>query len=136
MDLNSPFSTATMWTLFSLFHVFMAVALWKMASRTKEEPAWFALIPVLNILLFLKLARKPLWWIALFFLPIINVLALIAAAMSLCQRFGVDKWWGLVSIVSPFNLILYLYLAFGTHEIHETHEAAAPQPFTIPPIQP
>ena len=80
------------WFAFGLIHFVMAVALWKMAERTKEESAWFAIIPLLNVILFLKLARRPLWWVILFFLPIVNLVALIMATMSLCERFGVNKW--------------------------------------------
>lgn len=99
---------------FLVFHVVMALALWKMANRTKEEPKWFALVPILNIALFMKLAKKPLWWVILLFIPLVNIVTIVVATMALCARFGVNKWWGLVSLISPLNLVLYLYLAFGT----------------------
>jgi len=101
---------------FLVFHLIMAVALWKMADRTKTEPKWFALVPLLNIALFLKIAGKPLWWLILFFIPIVNIVTFVVAAMALCTRFGLNKWWGLASLVSPFNLILFLYLAYGTEK--------------------
>jgi len=109
---------------FLLFHLVMAVALWRMAERTKTEPKWFALVPLLNIALFLKIAKKPLWWLILFFIPIVNIVTLIVATMALCERFGLNKWWSLASLISPFNLILYLYLAYGT----ETPPASHPAP--------
>src|SRR5688572_4382398 len=99
-----------------VFHLIMAAALWKMAERTKTDPQWFALVPLLNIVLFMKLAKKPMWWLILFFLPIVNLITLVVATMALCERFGVNKWWGLASLVSPLNLVLYLYLAFGTEK--------------------
>lgn len=98
------------------FHVIMAIVLWKLASRTKDEPKWFALVPLLNIVLFLKIAKKPLWWLLLFFIPLVNLVTIVVATMALCVRFGMNKWWGLASLFSPFNLILYLYLAFGTEK--------------------
>lgn len=99
-----------------VFHVVLAVALWKMATRTKDEPRWFALVPFLNIALFLKVAKKPLWWLLLFLVPLVNIVTLVVATMALCERFGVNKWWGLASLVSPINLALYLYLAYGTEK--------------------
>lgn len=101
------------WLLLLFFHLLMAPALWKMADRVKEEPKWFAIVPILNLVLMLKLARRPMWWLILFLLPIVNLVALIAVTMSICERFGLNKWWGLVSVLSPFNAILFLYLAFG-----------------------
>src|SRR5512135_692616 len=101
------------WLVFLFFHLVMAVALWKMAERTKEEPKWFAIVPVLNVVLFLKLAKRPMWWLILFLLPLVNIVVLIVATMAICQRFGINKWWGLLAVISPFNLVLYLYLAFA-----------------------
>lgn len=106
-----------------VFHFIMAAALWKMAARTKDGPQWFALVPLLNIVLFLKIAKKPLWWLILFFLPIVNLVTVVVASMALCERFGVNKWWGLVSLVNPFNLVLFLYLAYGTEKSHAPHPA-------------
>lgn len=128
MIATQPFGFSP-WVVFSLFHIVMAFALWKMAERTKEEPKWFAVLPLLNVMLLLKIARKPMWWLILFFLPIVNIVALIMATMALCERFGVEKWWGLVAILSPFNLILYVYLAYGT-------EDKAPSPPQTPPATP
>ncbi len=122
------FGGVSPWFAFGLVHFVMAIALWKMAERTKEEPAWFAIIPLLNVILFLKLARRPAWWVILFFLPIVNLVALIMATMSLCERFGLKKWWGLLAIVSPANLLLYLYLAFATNEMEPPTPPAPPQP--------
>lgn len=100
--------------VFLVFHVALAVSLWKMASRVHEEPKWFALVPVLNIVLFLKLAKRPLWWLILLLIPVVNFVTLVAAAMPLCERFGLNKWWALAMLISPLNIILLLYLAFGT----------------------
>jgi len=120
--------------LFLVLHFTMAVAFWKMAARTKEEPKWFALVPILNLVLFLKLARRPLWWLLLFLVPIVNLVTVVVATMSLCERFGVNKWWGLVALLSPLNIVLFLYLAYGTDKA-EPPKSPPPVP-QIPPVQP
>lgn len=115
-------SDTSPWLVFLFFHLVMAIALWKMAEKTKEEPKWFAFVPVLNVALFLKLAKRPMWWLILFLVPIVNIVVLIVATMAICERFGLNKWWGLLAVISPLNLVLYLYLAFG-----KTPMAAAPK---------
>jgi hypothetical protein len=127
--MDMTFDTPGALAVFLIVHLALAAAFWKMAERTREEPKWFALVPVLNLVLFLKLAKRPLWWLLLFLVPLVNVVTMVMAAMSLCERFRLNKWWGLVSIVSPFNLFLYLYLAYGTED------AAAPKP-PEPPAAP
>lgn len=129
MDFYQNTGAATFGLL--IFHVVVAVALWKMAERAKEEPRWFALVPFLNIALLLKIAKKPLWWLLLFLVPFVNIITLVVATMGLCERFGVNKWWALVSLVSPLNLILYLYLAYGT--VKTPAAAVTPTTPQIPP---
>jgi len=125
---NSYFDGGAAGLGFLVFHVVMAVALWKMSSRTKDEPQWFALVPFLNILLFLKIAKKPLWWIFLFVIPLVNIVTIVVTTMAVCERFGVNKWWGLASLVSPLNLALYIYLAYGTEKTPVMPTAKPPEP--------
>ncbi len=111
------------WTVFIFFHLVMAYALWKMAERLGEESKWYAFVPVLNVVLLLKLAKRPIWWLVLFLLPIANIVVLIVVTMDVCARFGLNKWWGLLAVLSPFNLVLYLYMALS----EKTAQPAAPK---------
>lgn len=114
------------WFGFGLFYAVMALALWRMADKTDTHPNWYALVPILNVILFLRLARKPDWWAILIFLPVVNLIAGAIAAMDLCERFGISKWYGLLTFVSPLNLALYLYLAFQAEP--EPRAPHLPQP--------
>lgn len=96
-------------------HILVAIPLWKLAKKTKEEPAWFAWVPILNAVLALKIARKPYWWLLLFLIPIVNLFMAILLMMALCERVAVNKWWGLLGFISPANLILLYVLAFVDH---------------------
>jgi signal peptidase I len=108
-----------------IFHLLMAVALWKMAEKAEEEPKWYALVPILNAVLFMRLAKRPAWWVVLLFVPLVNIAVIALSSMALCERFGLKRWWGLLSLISPANLILYLYLGLGP-----------PRPAAAPPGSP
>ncbi len=41
-------------------YVVMAISLMKIANRTNTENAWFAWIPILNLILMLQIAQRPL----------------------------------------------------------------------------
>lgn len=99
---------------FLAFHVVMAFVLTRLASRFGVRPSWFALVPFLNIVLFLRVAGRPDWWVVLFLVPGVNLVTLVVATMSLCSRHKISAWWGLLAPFSPLNLALYLYLAYGT----------------------
>jgi signal peptidase I len=87
------------------------VALYFIFGKAKVA-GWKAIIPVLNIIELLKIVGRPLWWIVLFFIPIINVIVLISVALDLYKSFGKRKWYDqlLGIIVAPFYM---LYIAFN-----------------------
>lgn len=116
------------WAIVS--HILLAIPLWKMAERTKDEPRWFAWVPFLNGVLAIKIARKPLWWILLFFIPLVNFIMMIVLMMALCERFRMNKWWGLLGIITPANIVLLYYLAYATEQI------ADPGTSKVPDVQP
>ena len=62
-----------------LFYVFTAVMLYLIANKTGTSLPWLAFIPIANIFLMVQIAKKPIWWLALLFLPIITpIIALLA----------------------------------------------------------
>jgi tetratricopeptide (TPR) repeat protein len=54
-----------------LFYVFTSLMLYLIANKTGTSLPWLAFIPIANIFLMVKVARKPLWWMALLFLPVV-----------------------------------------------------------------
>lgn len=73
----------------------------------------WAIIPIANVFLLLKLAAKPMWWFILFLIPIVNLVMMILVWMSLCERLGKPSWWGVVIALVPIvNIIMFLILAF------------------------
>ena len=77
----------------------------------------WAIIPIANIFLLLKLAGKPMWWFILLLIPILNLVMMILIWMGLCERLGKPNWWGvLIALVPIVNIILFLILAFEKGE--------------------
>lgn len=96
-----------------LGHVVMAVALSKMAERKRIDNGWFAWVPVLNVVLALKIARKPLWMIVLFLVPCVNFVMFIALWWSLAEEMRKPGFVGLLMFIPIVNLFVPLYLAFS-----------------------
>ncbi len=72
-----------------------------------------SIIPIVNFIFLLQLAKKPLWWIILMIIPIVNIVILAIVWMSICEQRGKPKWWGLLMFVPIANLVVFLMLAFG-----------------------
>jgi hypothetical protein len=74
----------------------------------------WALIPIVNVFLILKLSAKPMWWFILMLIPIVNIVISILVWMSIAERLGKPGWWGVMIGIVPFaNIIFFLMLVFG-----------------------
>jgi len=113
-------------------YVYMALVLMKLAQKTGTDNGWFAFIPILNCILMLQIAAKPVWWIILFFIPFVNFIMAILVWMSIAEAVGKPGWWGAVGVLIPIvGLILFGIMAFGKSETY-----AAPSVPTVPPPPP
>lgn len=55
------------------------------------ESGWKALVPVYKIIVWLRIMGKPRWWLALFFLPFINLFMLLLLSVETARAFGRTK---------------------------------------------
>lgn len=94
-------------------YVYFALALQTIAKKTGAENAWWAWVPILQILLMLNIAGKPLWWIILFFIPIVGIVMMIITFMAVAEAVKKPSWWGILVIVPVFGLIVPGYLAWA-----------------------
>jgi hypothetical protein len=72
------------------------------------------LVPIYNIMTILKIAGKPAWWLALFFLPIANFVVMILTVVALAKSFGKGTGFGLGMLF--FGFVFYPILGFGSAE--------------------
>jgi len=94
-------------------YVFVALALYTIAQKTNTENAWFAWIPILNIILILNIAQKPLWWIILLLIPVVNIIVAVLVWMGVAEARKKPSWWGVLTILPLVNLIAIGYLAWS-----------------------
>jgi hypothetical protein len=97
--------------LFWLGFVLLVVAsLWKVFVKA-GEPGWAAIVPIYNLVVLLKIAGKPLWWLVLLLIPFVNFIALILVGISLAQNFGKGAGFGVGLALLGF--IFFPMLGFG-----------------------
>lgn len=94
-------------------YVYFALALSTIATKTHTENAWLAWIPIANIVLMLNIAKKPIWWIILFFVPLVSIVIAIIVFMAIAEARGKPSWWGILMIVPVVNFIVPGYLAWA-----------------------
>lgn len=99
-------------------YVLMAISLMKIANRTNTPNAWFAWIPILNLVLMLQIAGRPMWWLIFFLVPIINIAGIVlnfVIWVDIAKRLGKSAVWGILAALIP--IIFMPYLAFSKSDL-------------------
>jgi len=94
-------------------YVYIALAVQTIAQKTNTENPWMAWIPIVNIVLLLNIAKKPVWWIILFLIPLVNIVIAILVWMGVAEARNKPNWWGILMIIPVANLIVPGYLAWS-----------------------
>jgi hypothetical protein len=76
------------------------------------QPGWFAIIPIWNTIILLRIVGRPWWWVLLLLVPVLNIIIYIIVALDLGKSFG---YGALFSIFLLFFLPLIgvLIIDFG-----------------------
>ena len=91
--------------------VLVIAGMWKVFEKA-GKPGWAAIIPIYNLIILLEIVGKPMWWIVLLLIPIVNLVILIMISMDLAVCFGKSKGWGFgLLCILPF--VGYPLLGFG-----------------------
>lgn len=94
-------------------YIYFSYSLMVIARKTNTENGWMAWIPIINIILMLNIAQKPIWWILLCLIPLVNIVIIVLVWMAIAERRGKPNWWGIMIIVPLVNIIVPGYLAFS-----------------------
>jgi hypothetical protein len=82
------------------------------ATFTKAgKPAWAAVIPIYNVVLLLKLAGRPLWWLVLLCVPFVNLFVFLIMSIDIAHNFGKRAAYGLG--LTFLGFVFYPLLGFG-----------------------
>jgi hypothetical protein len=95
-----------------VLYVYFALAIQTIAQKTNTENPWLAWIPIVNIILLLNIAKKPIWWFILFLIPLVGLIMAIIVWMGVAEARNKPNWWGILMIVPGVNLIVPGYLAW------------------------
>ena len=103
----NPMNSILFWVLM----IIVIVGTWKMFEKA-GKPGWASLIPIYNFIVLLEIVGKPLWWIVLMFIPIVNIIIAIWVTNLLAKSFGKSEAFTVGLIFLPF--VFYPILGFGS----------------------
>ena len=94
-----------------IFAVIMIIAYWKVFTKAGEA-GWQSIIPIWNVIVVLKIAGRPWWWILLMLIPLVQVVVLFIVYLDIAKSFGHGIGFALgLFFLAP---IFWLILGFGS----------------------
>lgn len=94
-------------------YVYIALAVKTIAEKTNTENTWLAWIPIANFVLLLNIARKPIWWIVLLLIPLVNIIIIVMIWMAVAEARSKPSGWGVLMLVPGVSFIVPGYLAWS-----------------------
>lgn len=99
--------------LIIILYIFLCSSFQTIAKKTKTKHTWLAWIPIINILYWVNIAKKPWWWYLLFLIPFVDLIFMTWCWMDISKMCGKSKWLGLLILVPGINLIFVGYMAYS-----------------------
>jgi len=90
--------------------VFLIASIWKVFVKA-GQPGWAAIVPIYNVVVMLRIVGRPLWWIVLFFIPLVNLVIGIVVHIDFAKSFGKSAGFGVGLALLGF--IFFPILGFG-----------------------
>lgn len=90
--------------------VLMIAGLWKTFEKA-GEPGWAAIVPIYNLYVLVKISGKETWWIILYFVPIVSIIATFIISIEVAKKFGKDAGYGIGLALLP--MVFWPMLGFS-----------------------
>ena len=100
---------------------------WKMFEKA-GKPGWACIVPIYNIVVLLEIVRKPVWWILLMLIPVVNLVILIIVYIELAKAFGKSGGFAVGLILLSFIFIPILGFGDAQYQYSEVKNAHANDP--------
>jgi hypothetical protein len=91
--------------------VLMIASMWKVFTKA-GKPGWAAIVPIYNLIVMCEIAGKPAWWVVLFLIPIVSLIASFIIMIGIANAFGKSAGFGIGLALLGF--IFFPMLGFGS----------------------
>lgn len=115
-------SSSFFWMVWLAVMVFYVASFWKVFEKA-GEPGWAAIVPIYNVIVMLRIAGRPTWWLVLMLIPLVNIAVAVVVMISLAERFGRSAAFGIGLALLGF--VFWPILAFSDAEYEGAGALAA-----------
>lgn len=88
---------------------------WLMFEKAGQR-GWTCIIPILNLLVFLRIVKRPLWWFILLLIPVVGFVVGIIVMLDLAKVFGKSVAFAIGLILLPWIFLVILGLGAAQYQ--------------------
>ena len=109
----NPIVICTVLGIVAVAYIFSSICFWLICRKTHMAPGPLVWVPFLQLIPLLRAANMPRVWFFAYFLPVINIIAMIVFSIKIVKSRGKSPWVAFLLILPPTSLFAFLYLAFS-----------------------
>jgi len=109
---------AGIWIFSLILSLIYIISYWKIFKKA-NKPGWASIVPIYNIIVMLEIAKLPMWYIALFFVPIANIYAIFKINIEIAKKFGKETGFGIG--MTLLAIIFIPLLAFSDNNYEDNN---------------
>jgi len=87
------------------------IGCWKAYSKA-GQPGWSCIIPIYNMIVWLQICGRPIWWIILLLIPLVNIIIFLVVSIDFAKSYGKGAGFGIGIFLIPF--IFLPMIGFGS----------------------
>ena len=95
--------------------VLVIAGFWQVFTKAGEA-GWKSIIPIWNIIVLLRIVGRPLWWIILLLIPLVNIVISLIVCLDLAKRFGKGNGFGVGLWLLGFIFVPILGFGDATYQ--------------------
>jgi Family of unknown function (DUF5684) len=99
--------------ILAVVYTFVSVCFWSICRKTHIAPGPLVWVPFLQLIPLLRAANMPRVWFFAYFIPVINIIAMIMLSINIVKTRGKNPWVAFLLIVPLTTPFAFLYLAMS-----------------------
>lgn len=92
----------------ALLYIGLHIGLWKFFEKARYK-AWYSLVPILDLWIWMKILKKPWWWILILMIPGVNVVMFAVILWNTAECYGKDAVGERLACVFLFPVVLPMW---------------------------
>jgi len=93
----------------------MVVGGWKAYSKA-NQPGWSIIIPIYNLIVWLQICGRPVWWFILMLIPFVNIVISLIVCIDFAKSYGKGAGFGVGMWFFPFIFLPIIGFGSATYQ--------------------